>query len=91
MEILIADLKTLLDERKEGYVEAVRSRLAKYQQSGDTEYKKYQFFNKFKYCRNLIAINPEFELILLCWAEGQASPIHNHAVRSPTSEPSYLN
>ncbi len=30
------------------------------------------------YSRNLVGANELFELLLLCWNPGQASPIHNH-------------
>ena len=30
------------------------------------------------YTRNCIVENEKFELILLCWGEGQITPIHNH-------------
>ncbi len=30
------------------------------------------------YTRNCLADNDKFELILICWQEGQITPIHNH-------------
>ena len=38
----------------------------------------YIFFADQRYTRNLIYKTPSFELILLCWASNQASPIHGH-------------
>lgn len=31
------------------------------------------------YCRNLIKAGPHYNLLVLCWKNGQRSPIHNHA------------
>lgn len=30
------------------------------------------------YTRNLLELNEEFELLLLCWGSGRTSPVHNH-------------
>eukprot|EP00092_Neocalanus_flemingeri_P022018 GFUD01023877.1.p2 GENE.GFUD01023877.1~~GFUD01023877.1.p2 ORF type:complete len:210 (+),score=44.29 GFUD01023877.1:157-786(+) len=41
---------------------------------------KYAKWDKFKYTRNLMHEgNSKFNLILMCWPEGIASPIHDHA------------
>lgn len=44
------------------------------------EWKKYALFDSMKnYTRNLIATDDEtFTLLLLCWNENKASPIHDH-------------
>jgi cysteine dioxygenase len=42
------------------------------------EYKPYMHWSKDHYTRNCIARTEDFELILLCWSEGQETPIHCH-------------
>lgn len=39
---------------------------------------KYQHFSNAHYTRNCIERTDEFELVLLCWEEGQTTPIHCH-------------
>ncbi|KAK9765509.1 hypothetical protein K7432_006120 [Basidiobolus ranarum] len=49
-------------------------------QSNASDWEKYALFDKYKYTRNLVDDgNGQFNLIVLCWSEGQQSPIHNHA------------
>eukprot|EP01126_Amoeba_proteus_P035568 TRINITY_DN3590_c0_g2_i2.p1 TRINITY_DN3590_c0_g2~~TRINITY_DN3590_c0_g2_i2.p1 ORF type:complete len:118 (-),score=20.17 TRINITY_DN3590_c0_g2_i2:477-830(-) len=60
--------------------EVIKGILWDYQQSGDTDWKKYVFWNPIKYSRNLVEITPAYEIIVLCWTEDQESPIHNHSV-----------
>lgn len=38
----------------------------------------YAFFSKQRYTRNLLFKRPTYEILLLCWTAGQASPIHGH-------------
>lgn len=52
--------------------------LAEYART-ETDWSRYALFEREYYTRNLIARNEWFELLLLCWDAGQASPIHNHA------------
>lgn len=40
---------------------------------------KYFHWSKNFYTRNLIFKNERFEMMTLCWDEGQCSKIHNHA------------
>ncbi len=40
--------------------------------------KKYCYFSKGNYTRNLIYKNELFECMTVCWEIGQASRIHNH-------------
>lgn len=40
--------------------------------------KNYCSWSTETYTRNCIVDNDKFELILLCWDEGQITPIHNH-------------
>jgi predicted metal-dependent enzyme (double-stranded beta helix superfamily) len=42
----------------------------------------YLFYERTHYTRNLIHKNALFELLALCWDEGQASPVHNHQGQS---------
>ena len=46
---------------------------------GFDEIAKYCTFEDTFYTRNLVARTDDFELILLCWQPGQATPIHDHA------------
>lgn len=47
--------------------------------SDPAEWLKYAKFNKFRYTRNLVdAGNGKFNLMVLCWGEGNGSSIHNH-------------
>jgi len=79
LESLIEDLKVLTSTHEPGFEEKVRARLAAYVASGDAEWQAYKFTNPYKYARNLLEINKEFEMIVLCWEAGQESPIHNHS------------
>lgn len=42
------------------------------------DFSKYTMFNHLAYTRNLVYINDDFELILLCWQKDQETPIHDH-------------
>lgn len=47
--------------------------------SDPAEWLKYAKFNKFRYTRNLVdAGNGKFNLMVLCWGEGNGSSIHDH-------------
>ncbi|XP_067632931.1 cysteine dioxygenase type 1 isoform X2 [Eurosta solidaginis] len=49
-------------------------------QSNQREWKRFAKFDRYKYTRNLVdAGNGKFNLMILCWGEGQASAIHDHA------------
>jgi cysteine dioxygenase len=39
----------------------------------------YMQFGNTSYSRNLICQNQWYELLCICWKDGQQSPIHNHA------------
>ena len=43
-----------------------------------TDWRPFALFSELGYTRNLVALEPRFELMILCWGPGQASPIHNH-------------
>ncbi len=36
-------------------------------------------FDTPHYQRNLVAVGPWYEILVICWRSGQRSPIHNHA------------
>ena len=42
------------------------------------EYDKYESWSEGGYTRNCIVENEAFELILICWAPGQSTPVHDH-------------
>lgn len=44
-----------------------------------TDFSSYQFWSPDHYTRNCIVKTESHELILLCWEEGQETPIHCHA------------
>jgi cysteine dioxygenase len=49
-------------------------------QSQSEEWREFAFFDKFRYTRNLVDDgNGKYNLLLLCWGEDHASPIHDHA------------
>lgn len=65
LKALIDDLKALTSAREEDFQEKVRLRLADYVASGDSDWKAYKFTNPYKYARNLVEINKEFEVLKL--------------------------
>ena len=46
---------------------------------GTMDFSPYQLWSSNHYTRNCIVRTESHELILLCWEEGQATPIHCHA------------
>ncbi|HUD71754.1 MAG TPA: cysteine dioxygenase family protein [Dongiaceae bacterium] len=38
----------------------------------------YLVFNRDHYVRNLLHTGPSYQALVLCWRNGQRSPIHNH-------------
>ena len=60
-------------------IEEVEALLASYK-SRPEDWKKYAKFDKYRYTRNLVHEgNGKFNLMLLCWAPGNQSTIHDHA------------
>ena len=43
------------------------------------DWAEFALFDGAIYTRNLVGRNEHFEMLVLCWNVGQASPIHNHA------------
>jgi cysteine dioxygenase len=75
---LISNMKKQF-EKNPHPIEEVKAMMRAYIESGASDWREYAHFNPHKYCRNLIEINENFELALLCWSPGQESPIHNHS------------
>ncbi|MGY8782248.1 MAG: cysteine dioxygenase [Fidelibacterota bacterium] len=42
------------------------------------ELKKYIFYKKKRYTRNLIHREEDFELMIICWAPNISAPVHGH-------------
>lgn len=55
--------------------------LASYADAED-DWRRFVFFEPAAYTRNLVHRCSDYELLLLCWGEGQESPIHDHAGQS---------
>lgn len=47
--------------------------------AGHEDWREWVHFATDHYTRNLVHRCGDYELLLLCWEEGQESPIHNHA------------
>lgn len=79
-EELLEKLLEIFDEGAESVnVEEVEELLASYT-SNKADWSRFAKFDKFKYTRNLVHEgNGKFNLMLLCWAEGNQSCIHDHA------------
>lgn len=74
---LISELHRVFAEDRVN-VEYVQYLMESYR-SDPAEWLKYAKFNKFRYTRNLVdAGNGKFNLMVLCWGEGDGSSIHNH-------------
>ncbi len=48
-------------------------------QLSDDELQTFTLFDACNYRRNQIRRTEDYELVLICWRPGQASPIHDHA------------
>jgi len=75
MDKLVRDLIAAFDEHGDGDV--IAALLENYAKN-NKDWQEYAHFCPHKYSRNLVARTKMFELIVLCWREGQKSPIHNH-------------
>jgi len=74
-------IKKLLEvfESDQVNIEEVEEILGAYNTNAK-DWKKYAKFDKFKYTRNLVHEgNGKFNLMLLCWAAGNQSSIHDHS------------
>ncbi|XP_054281090.1 cysteine dioxygenase type 1 [Macrosteles quadrilineatus] len=60
-------------------IEYVHALMSSYK-SNPADWKKFAKFDRYKYTRNLVDKgNDKFNLMILCWNEGQGSLIHDHA------------
>ena len=77
LDELVEELHKVFDSDKVD-VDYVKAVLSSYK-SNPKDWKKYAKFDTHRYTRNLIdAGNGKFNLIALCWGEGQGSSIHDH-------------
>ncbi|XP_046857591.1 cysteine dioxygenase type 1-like [Xenia sp. Carnegie-2017] len=78
LDELIEELHILFDKEKVN-IDAVKQTMESYKSNFD-DWEKYAHFSPHRYTRNLVDRgNGKFNLILLCWSEGQASGIHDHS------------
>uniref|UniRef100_UPI00398EBAE9 cysteine dioxygenase type 1-like isoform X1 n=2 Tax=Pristiophorus japonicus TaxID=55135 RepID=UPI00398EBAE9 len=60
-------------------VEEVHALMESYK-SNPADWSKFAKFDKYRYTRNLVDQgNGKFNLMILCWGEGQGSSIHDHS------------
>jgi cysteine dioxygenase len=75
---LIDELRRVF-ERDEVDVDYVKELLASYK-SNPKEWGKFAIFDQYRYTRNLVDTgNGKYNLIALCWGEGQGSSVHDHS------------
>jgi len=74
---LISSLDELIYTLKSGHYLAAKNQSYDLKIS-ESEIEHYTSWNESRYTRNCIARNENFELILLCWEEGQKTAIHCH-------------
>lgn len=77
IDILVNDLTHAFETHGKG--EIIQQLLEKYIQNNN-DWREYAHFCPHKYSRNLVARTKMYELMVICWGEGQRSPIHNHEV-----------
>lgn len=75
---LIGELRKTFDSDHVN-IEYVNHLMLSYQ-SNPAEWRKFAKFDRYRYTRNLVdAGNGKYNLMILCWNEGHASAIHDHA------------
>ncbi len=79
LDLLAAELKAEFDNDPRG--RRVAGILERYARSSD-DWRQYVRYSPERYTRNLVFRCGSYELLLLCWGEGQVSPIHNHMGQS---------
>jgi cysteine dioxygenase len=78
LQDLIEHLRQVFESDKVN-VDYVKAVLAAYK-SNPKDWKKFAKFDKNRYTRNLVDTgNGKYNLIALCWSEGQGSGIHDHS------------
>jgi len=55
------------------------ARLLRAYAGAEDGWRRFALFDTARYARNLVHRSAEFEMMLVCWSEGQESPIHCHA------------
>ncbi|KAI6240853.1 Cysteine dioxygenase [Aphelenchoides fujianensis] len=77
MDLLVAQIREIF-KKDEINTEEVREILENYS-SNRADWKKYAHFDPHRYTRNLVdAGNGKYNLMILCWAPGLGSNIHDH-------------
>lgn len=71
-------INDILEQLKACQTEEDVQRLVPSLDMGIEDMAPYIFWREDTYARNCIFRNALCELILLCWEEGQATPVHNH-------------
>jgi cysteine dioxygenase len=61
-----------------GLPHTVVQKLAASVDARSSELARYVRFSDERYTRNPVIRSPEFEVMVLCWRPGQATPIHDH-------------
>jgi cysteine dioxygenase len=79
LELLTAELDAALADKGGGA--RVAQLLEDYCASRSDDWRRFALFEADYYARNLIHRSELYELIVLCWSEGQKSPIHDHAAQ----------
>ncbi|XP_053675125.1 cysteine dioxygenase type 1 [Anopheles nili] len=75
---LIGELRRTFDADHVN-IEYVNHLMLSYQ-SNPAEWRKFAKFDRYRYTRNLVDVgNGKYNLMILCWNEGHASAIHDHA------------
>jgi len=62
-----------------GQKEQVLVMLRDYVNNNGGDWREYCFWDEKRYTRNLVFKNDLYEMIIICWNEGQQSPIHDHS------------
>jgi cysteine dioxygenase len=73
LDQLVEGLKTLTERNVEP--NTVIDYLQNYKNS---DWQEFAIWDPYRYTRNLLGESDKFNLILLCWSEGNASSIHDH-------------
>eukprot|EP00127_Corallochytrium_limacisporum_P002998 Clim_evm45s144 gene=Clim_evmTU45s144 len=78
----LVELQDLLREAlssERGDIDYILAVMANYASNAD-DWKQYAFYAPHRYTRNLVDVgNGAYNLMILCWSEGQASSVHDHA------------
>jgi len=75
LEVLLSELDREFERDPKGA--RVARRLETYAREHE-DWRDYALFDELTYARNLVRSSAVFELLVICWRPGQASPIHNH-------------